>query len=235
MFGLLTELSVVGHIVVALLLGWVVGYERYYHGRASGTQVYCLVCMASCAVTVLAGYPGAWYGGAVPAAPSDPFRVIGSILTGVGFLGAGLIVQSGVNIRGLTTAASVWASSAIGILVGVSFYASALSLAGLLVLCMVAVPKLEHLLPASVSLVISVRFQAGYQPNAEVVHEFLRKRDLSIPENSLSVSYADGKYVLEFVVIAGSASKAGVLSEVSRELPRLAYVESFSIVRSVRG
>uniref|UniRef100_UPI003365AF54 MgtC/SapB family protein n=1 Tax=Variovorax brevis TaxID=3053503 RepID=UPI003365AF54 len=47
---------------IALLLGWFVGYERYFSGRAAGSQVYCLVCATSCAVTLLAGYPALWYG-----------------------------------------------------------------------------------------------------------------------------------------------------------------------------
>ena len=66
----------------ALMLGWLVGYERYFSGQASGSQVYCLVCATSCAVTLLAGYPALWYwstshdnGG------GDPTRVIGAILT----------------------------------------------------------------------------------------------------------------------------------------------------------
>src|SRR5450432_418516 len=107
----------VANIALALVLGWVVGYERYFSGRAAGTQVYCLVCATSCAVTLVAGYPGQWYGMAIrDAGVGDPTRVMGSILTGIGFLGAGIIVKSGLNVRGLTTAASIWGSSAIGIL-----------------------------------------------------------------------------------------------------------------------
>ena len=110
-------------MAAALLLGWFVGYERYFSGRAAGSQVYCLVCATSCAVTLLAGYPAMWYWGSeTTVIAADPTKVISAILTGIGFLGAGLIVKSGHNVRGLTTAASIWGSSAIGILVGVGFY-----------------------------------------------------------------------------------------------------------------
>jgi putative Mg2+ transporter-C (MgtC) family protein len=86
-------------MVGALLLGWVVGYERYFSGRASGSQVYCLVCATSCAIALLAGYPSLWYWGtAHPPEGGDPTRVIGSILTGIGFLGAGIIVQISMSI-----------------------------------------------------------------------------------------------------------------------------------------
>jgi putative Mg2+ transporter-C (MgtC) family protein len=102
------------HMVGALLLGWIVGYERYFSGRAAGSQVYCLVSTTSCAITLLAGCPTLWYWGTShDLTGGDPTRVINAILTGIGFLGAGIIVQSGLNVRGLTTAASIWGSAAI--------------------------------------------------------------------------------------------------------------------------
>ena len=110
------------------LLGLLVGYERSYHGRAAGMRTYGIVCMASAALTVFAGYPGFWWGGMEGMAhvPVDPTRVVQGIVTGVGFLGAGVIMKEGLNISGLTTAASIWASSAIGVLVGIGFYGAAI-------------------------------------------------------------------------------------------------------------
>src|SRR6267142_6312196 len=135
-------LSIVAHMAGALLLGWTVGYERYFSGRASGSQVYCLVCTTSCAVTLLAGYPSLWYWStAHEPGGGDPTRVIGSILTGIGFLGAGIIVQTGMSVRGLTTAASIWGSAAIGILVGAGFYLPALGLTSLFVISMTVIPR----------------------------------------------------------------------------------------------
>src|SRR5215475_11937798 len=139
----LVGLSFVAHMAAALVLGWSVGYERYFSGRASGSQVYCLVCTTSCAVTLLAGYPSLWYWGTAHERGGDPTHVIGSILTGIGFLGAGIIVKSGLNVRGLTTAASIWGSSAIGILVGVGFFLPALGLTALFVMCTAIVPRIE--------------------------------------------------------------------------------------------
>jgi len=107
----------------ALVLGLLVGYERSYHGRAAGMRTYGIVCMASAALTVFCGYPGFWWGGSMHSAvPIDPSRVIQGIVTGVGFLGAGVIMKEGLNISGLTTAASIWASCAIGVLVGIGFF-----------------------------------------------------------------------------------------------------------------
>ena len=116
----------------ALLLGSMVGYERAYRGRAAGMRTYGLVCMASAALTVVAGYPALWFGGqagAGTALVTDPTRVIQGIVTGIGFLGAGVIMKDGLNISGLTTAASIWAASAIGVLIGLGFYGAAILLA----------------------------------------------------------------------------------------------------------
>src|SRR4051794_16050594 len=82
-----TNMAVFFNLFGALLLGLLVGYERSYHGRAAGMRTYGLVCMASAALTVIAGYPTFWYGGhAASVFNTDPTRVIQGIVTGIGFL-----------------------------------------------------------------------------------------------------------------------------------------------------
>src|ERR1700752_3862949 len=147
----------------ALLLGLMVGYERSYHGRAAGMRTYGLVCMASCALTLIGGYPGFWYGGdnAALAMAGDPTRIIQGIVTGIGFLGAGVIMREGFNISGLTTAASIWASSVIGILVGVGFYLAAMGLAFLAAMVMICLSRVEAFLPSRHAVAIMMRFNKG--------------------------------------------------------------------------
>jgi putative Mg2+ transporter-C (MgtC) family protein len=133
----------------AVLLGLLVGYERSFHGRAAGMRTYGLVCMASAALTVIAGYAGLWYGGqATDSMSVDPTRVMQGIVTGIGFLGAGVIMKEGFSISGLNTAASIWASSAIGVMVGIGFYAAAILLAVLCALSMSLLYRLERRLPS---------------------------------------------------------------------------------------
>lgn len=154
------------NLLGALLLGLVVGYERSYHGRAAGMRTYGIVCMASAALTVFIGYPEFWYGGrlAMASAAPDPTRVVQGIVTGVGFLGAGVIMKEGPSISGLTTAASIWASSAIGVLVGVGLYGAAILLAGLSTVLMVWGSRLEAHLPSRHAIGITLRFAAGKTP-----------------------------------------------------------------------
>src|ERR1700732_4175617 len=135
------DLEVIGYTAIAFLLGWAVGYERFFPARAAGSQVYCLVSMACCALTSATGLAPLWFGRPELAAGISTTSIVGSLLTGIGFLGAGIIMKSGANIRGLTTAASIWSSSAIGILVGIHFVGSALGITALFIVSMVIVPK----------------------------------------------------------------------------------------------
>ncbi|MDM0071761.1 MgtC/SapB family protein [Variovorax sp. J31P207] len=226
----------VGNMAMALLLGWFVGYERYFSGRAAGSQVYCLVCATSCAVTLLAGYPTMWYWGTVQnVTDADPTKVIGSILTGIGFLGAGIIVKTGLNVRGLTTAASIWGSSAIGILVGVGFYLPAIGLMALFVVCTAIVPRIEQRLPAHAAMAGTLRFREGHRPRPEEIHCFLAKRGLRIPPESLTVSFDGTHFELQCLIFTNSSARTNALSTIVEELSQLAHVEGFTLTHSSRA
>jgi len=227
---------IVAHMAGALLLGWVVGYERYFSGRASGSQVYCLVCVTSCAITLLAGYPSLWYWGtAHDPAGGDPTRVIGSVLTSIGFLGAGIIVQTGMNVRGLTTAASIWGSAAIGILVGVGFYLPAIGLTALFVITMAIVPRVERLLPARAAIAGTIGFKDGYTPQPDLIHRFLAARGMSIPPDSLTITSNRGRFELRCLIIGGTVSNTDAMSRIVRELTAIEGIESFSVTHSSRA
>jgi putative Mg2+ transporter-C (MgtC) family protein len=223
------------HMAGALVLGWALGYERYFSGRAAGSQVYCLVCTTSCAVTLLAGYPSLWYWNTVHDASADPTHVVGAILTGIGFLGAGIIVKGGTNIRGLTTAASIWGSSAIGILVGVGFYVAATGLTALFLVSMILVPRFEHRLPARTAIMTTLRYRENHRPQTEAVHRFLEERGLNIVTDSLSISFDNQRFELRCVIIASAMRLTDTLTRMSEELPQLPHIESFTVSHYSRG
>ena len=115
---------VITRIAAALLAGALIGFERSFHGRPAGFRTHSLVCIASALLMLVTVYQSEWMT-SVPldAIRTDPTRMAQGIMTGIGFLGAGVIFKEGLSVRGLTTAASIWITSAIGILVGVGFYA----------------------------------------------------------------------------------------------------------------
>jgi putative Mg2+ transporter-C (MgtC) family protein len=112
------DLSV--RLLVAALLGLAIGFEREIHGHPAGLRTHMLVALGSALFTVLSirGFLGE-----AGVAPVDPTRIAAQIVSGIGFLGAGAILKDGIVIRGLTTAASLWATSAVGMAAGAGEYA----------------------------------------------------------------------------------------------------------------
>lgn len=215
----------------AMLLGLLLGYERSYHGRAAGMRTYGIVCMASAALTVFVGYPEFWWGGhAHNMGPIDPTRVVQGIVTGVGFLGAGVIMKEGLNISGLTTAASIWAASAIGVLVGVGLFGAAMLLTVLLVVVMMWAPKLEAHLPSRRALGVTMGFVPGHEPDETLLKSTIRAWGYMVAEGSLHLSASPHAIQWNFVMVAlKSRPEPSSLFELSRLLRSLPGVDSLQI------
>jgi len=116
------DLEMVLRLLAALLAGAMIGYERSYHGRPAGFRTHALVCMASSVLMLVTVYEAQWVRAAAESIRLDPTRMAQGIMTGIGFLGAGVIIKEGLSVRGLTTAASIWITAAIGVLAGIGLY-----------------------------------------------------------------------------------------------------------------
>jgi putative Mg2+ transporter-C (MgtC) family protein len=217
------------NLVGALLLGMLVGYERAYHGRAAGMRTYGLVCMASTALTVFVGYSDFWFGGSTTIAIPDATRVVQGIVTGVGFLCGGVIMKDGLSISGLTTAASLWAASAIGVLMGVGFYGAAMMLALLCTLSMSLMHKLERWLPARSMLQVTLTFKPGFVPQEDVLIRVAAERGYRLLLDSLAISATDGKAVWNFATVAGDKTRAASPAQLAQELTQFEGVVSFNL------
>ena len=116
------RIEIVGRLCAALVAGAAIGFERSFHGRPAGLRTHSLVCLASAMLMLVTVYQAQWFPHGAETVRIDPTRMAQGVMTGIGFLGAGVIIKEGVAVRGLTTAASIWITSAIGILAGVGFY-----------------------------------------------------------------------------------------------------------------
>ncbi|HEY2917117.1 MAG TPA: MgtC/SapB family protein, partial [Candidatus Limnocylindrales bacterium] len=125
---LATQLDFAARLIVAAALGALVGAEREIHGHPAGIRTHMLVALGSGIFTVMSihGF------GQGPGSPIDPTRIAAQIVSGIGFLGAGAILKDGVVIRGLTTAASLWATAAVGLAAGAGEYVIAVVSAGVI-------------------------------------------------------------------------------------------------------
>ena len=116
-------LEITFRLIAALAAGGLIGLERSHRGRPAGFRTHALVCLASSLLMLVTVYETHWF----PSTSAtrvilDPTRMAQGIMTGIGFVGAGAIIKEGFTVRGLTTAASIWVTAAIGILTGIGFY-----------------------------------------------------------------------------------------------------------------
>ncbi len=121
---LVPEFFIFGQLVLAMLLGVVLGAERSFAGKTAGMRTYALVSLGSCLLIVISHYATGLYGASNAA--DSLLRTAAGIITGIGFLGAGVIFSKESHINGLTTAAGLWIAAAIGIAVGFEMYLVAL-------------------------------------------------------------------------------------------------------------
>jgi len=121
-------IDMITRLAVAALLGGIVGLERDVHGRNAGLRTHLLVCMGSSLFMIMSELVAARARvavGGLAAVNADPARIAAQVVTGIGFIGAGAILKSGLSVRGLTTAATLWIVASIGMAVGAGGFAIA--------------------------------------------------------------------------------------------------------------
>jgi putative Mg2+ transporter-C (MgtC) family protein len=200
-------------LLVALAAGAFIGYERSYHGRPAGFRTHALVCMASSLLMLVTVYEAHWVRVSVDMVRIDPTRMAQGIMTGIGFLGAGVIIKEGLSVRGLTTAASIWITAAIGILAGIGFYFP-LMFSVVLTLGVLALFRwIEARMPSQAYFHFEVRFsRAGGMSEAEL-RALVEKHNFSIANFSYRLD-AEGRVRRHSMVIRSQdRSAAGRLSE----------------------
>ena len=127
-------------LLVSVVIGSLIGIEREKHGRAAGIRTHILVCLGSALTSLMSIFISEMLG-----ASGDVFRISAQVISGIGFLGAGMIILKGDNvITGLTTAAGVWATAIIGIAVGYGFYSGAVLATTLFLSAIIFFSKLER-------------------------------------------------------------------------------------------
>ena len=173
-------------LALAVLIGASVGIERYIHGRAAGLRTYILVTVAFAAIAILsekhylgAGLPSV--GGFRP----DPARLVAGGLTGIGFLGAGIIIRSGTMVHGLTTAAAIWAVSVVGLAVGSGSFQMAAFMYVILMLSLIGLKRAEGLFKRDIYKTIEVTVENCSLSLADL-ESLLQENGLSVVNTDVS-------------------------------------------------
>lgn len=134
----ITALSSVFKLMLSMLLGAIVGFERKSKGQNAGIRTFALISMGATMAMILSVYVlQEYYGG-------DPGRMAAQVLSGIGFLGAGAIIQMKGSVRGLTTAAGIWIVATIGLAVGIGLYFISIFATGMIIIVLVQFERFEH-------------------------------------------------------------------------------------------
>jgi putative Mg2+ transporter-C (MgtC) family protein len=167
-FGDVMRLDLGMKMVVAVIAGGAIGFERQIAGKPAGLRTNILICVGSALLMDLSVHIGAVWGNGMV---GDPARLAAQVVTGIGFIGAGTIMQARGTITGLTSAATLWVVAAIGLTAGAGFFVEALGATLTVMAVLAGLGRLEHgLLRVRRSMNVTVRTKPG------VTVEWLREQ-----------------------------------------------------------
>lgn len=216
-------------LLASMLAGGVVGVERTYNGRPAGFRTMALVCFTSCLLMGISTYPSLWRHAGEVLGMMDPTRVVQGILTGVGFIGGGVIVKDGWNVRGLTTAATIWVVSGIGILLGCAMYLESAVATALTLGILSGFRKLEMLIPKSQYLHASLTYKQEDVPNEESLVEQLVAVGFSVKDVSYGYDKADGSFEYQLTLCT---SQRGARACLAKKLLAMNDLLRFNLAQS---
>jgi putative Mg2+ transporter-C (MgtC) family protein len=171
---------ITSRLMLALLAGGAIGMERALHGREAGFRTHALVCVSASLLMVLMVYQ--WE--LVPeqfldTVRADPSRMAQGIMTGIGFLGAGVIIKEGLTVRGLTTAASIWMTASIGVVIGMGLYYPAFLATGMTVVILSFLRWIENRLPSQIYAKFTVRFiRSKHRVDEDALRELIAQHNI---------------------------------------------------------
>lgn len=179
--------SVVLRLLMAVVFGGLIGLEREFHGRPAGLRTHILVCMGATIIMISPELLSSYFTGSVESQSIriDPGRIIAGIVTGIGFLGAGAIIRIGDLVRGLTTAACIWFTAALGIVIGGGHYFLALVSTGMGLFVLLLFDKIGHFIVTTVyrRIIVAVKpenLEALEKKSGDIFQRYvIRVQDLS--------------------------------------------------------
>jgi putative Mg2+ transporter-C (MgtC) family protein len=208
------HVQIVLRLMAALAAGAIIGLERSFRGRAAGFRTHALVCVASSLLMLVTVYEHQWFSARSAARiVVDPTRMAQGIMTGIGFLGAGVIVKEGLTVRGLTTAASIWVTAAIGILTGIGFYFAA-GIGVVLALGTLSVFRwIEGLIPSELYSNFTVRFARDAVMPEAALRELVARHGFSVANLNYRLLAEGGQFEYRMVMRTLKTDNVRALSE----------------------
>ncbi len=189
----LTYGVIFSRLTLAVIAGGLIGQNRERHFKPAGLRTHIIICTGATLLMLLSIYLPSKTGG-------DPGRIAAQVVTGIGFLGAGAIFRLGFNVRGLTSAASIWTTAAIGLTIGAGMYAAGAFAVIIMLLTLhvlnIIEPKIFRYRTAKILSVITDKYSGA----VDKIIDYLEKKDVELNDISIEENIETGTMELKSVV-----------------------------------
>ena len=175
-------------MLFAAVLGGLIGFERDIHGRAAGLRTHILVSLGAAVFTILSEIISQ----SIHASgfPADPARITAQVVSGIGFLGAGVILKEGANVRGLTTAACLWSAAAIGMAAGSGYHEIAIITTGISLVSLILLKFFERFYAKDTYRILSIR--TSLDVDATQIIEIVKDKRVKVLNCDIEKNYETG-------------------------------------------
>lgn len=218
-----TYLSSALKICISFLLGAIIGIERQTRRQSAGMRTISLICMASTSAMLLSIWIPQTYSGMYV---GDPGRLAAQVLTGVGFIGAGAIIQSRGSVKGLTTAATIWVVAIIGLCVGAGLYIPAVALTFLSLFVLVALERYEKKKMIAGDIKIMKLTYDINDPDIDQILAMIKKSSIYVFDISIENRYKLNQFVL---ILKIQVPPRETLNSLFAEIKKIEHISSISL------
>lgn len=192
----ITQIGSIFKLLLSLILGCMIGYERKRKGQMAGVRTFALISMGAAIAMILSIYVAGAFD-----VKGDPTRIAAQVVSGIGFLGAGAIIQMKGSVRGLTTAAGIWVSAAIGMMVGAGLYVLAI----IATVCVLFILSLLEVYEQKVNFawatkVVRIKMKGNITSSQGYVSVF-KEYDIHVNDIYLNFDYVDNSTTVNFVIL----------------------------------
>ena len=217
-------LDAICRLLVAAVLGSLIGIEREIHGRDAGFRTQLLVALGSALAMVVSLHFARQFAHVDPNTLSlriDPARMAYGVMGGIGFLGAGVIMRQETGVKGLTTAASLWCTAAVGLACGFGMYEVAICAAVLVVFSLMVLSRLDNRIPSRMSKVLAATLPVGDADNVARLRAALKKRGMSVRNLDYTRNFTTNIEIITFAVSMPLGADESALRTIAEDIPEL--------------
>jgi putative Mg2+ transporter-C (MgtC) family protein len=217
--------EIILRLLLGAIIGGIIGFEREAHGRAAGFRTQLIVCVAAVLIMIISENYYFYIQDLDPTFRIDPARISSGALVGIGFLGAGVIIKSGFAVRGLTTAASIWIVSAIGLAIGAGLYLEGATTAIITIIALVILRKIEKKINILVFRTITISTDITHHVE-ETVTSILSEHGLYIHSIDYEKNQSRGELIYNFNI---STRNKNAIKQIFLKLSSLEFIKTIKI------